>query len=442
MALSLAGHQARSSTLEMSSKPPKYTPRAVLCMHGIKTHAHWQKMAAELLGDNGLRVRLYDFGSYGLHKFLWRRANDDMVDRFYRYYGELFADKKLRLDGGTVGKRPSVVAHSFGTYILGYCMHKRKDVRFDKVVLCGSILPVDFDWDTLVSRGQVNFVRNEYGTNDFWTRHVGKFVERTGSSGCEPFLYSGVRMEQECFDEYRHSDYFEKGHIQNYWIPFLRKSPHLAASFTAIQGSSIRDSESYTKMLLGIREVDRAVYPDLPENNRLPWGLSQRWIQREKDIYTILVDGKDNVKGYLNAAPLADSVFEQVKRQGINNKDIDQEIAPFVPGKPLKLYFMSIGIAPDARHPAAMEELVKVFFAKLAGYAKMNIRVSEFAAVVWTNEGKRLCRAVGMDEVAKYTDTDGALHPVFWMSLSAKIASGRRYIGYTKALVDLYKVTG
>jgi hypothetical protein len=196
-------------------------------------------------------------------------------------------------------------------------------------------------------------------------------------------------------------------------------------------------------MLLGMRAIDKCVYPDLPENNRPPWGLSLQWIQREKDIYTILLDRDGNVKGYLNAVPLADSLFEQIKQEGINNKEIDpSKIERFAPGKPLKLYFMSIGITPDARHPAALEVLVKGFFAKLSDYARLNIRVSEFAAVGWSNEGRRLCKAVGMHEVARYKDTDGEFHPVFWMSLDAKIASDRKYTAFTRGLVDLYKVAG
>jgi pimeloyl-ACP methyl ester carboxylesterase len=424
----------------MPSKTSQYTPRAVLCLHGILTHAHWQKTASEVLGDDKLRVRLYDFGRYGIRKFLWRRANDDMVDQFYRYYSGVVSEKKLNLDSDSAGKRPSVVAHSFGTYIVGYCMQKRKDVRFDKIILCGSILPVTFDWQTLVTRGQVNFIRNEYGTDDFWTRNVGKFVSRTGSSGSERFHYDGIRMEQECFTDYRHSDYFEVGHIRNCWIPFLRKSPYLpASSLTVIHGKSIGDSESYTRLLLGMRSVDEAVYPDLPTSNRPPWGLSQQWIEKERDIYTILVDQEKRVKGYLNAAPVSDSLFERIKQEGINNRDIDGEkIEHFVSGRPLKLYFMSIGIAPDERHPSTMEVLVKGFFAKLAEYAKMNVRVSEFVAVAWSVEGKRLCKAIGMNEVSNYKDTNGDTHPVFWMSLTAKPSSKRRYGGYMRALIDVY----
>src|ERR1700746_2486262 len=203
----------------------QYRPRAVMCIHGIRTHAKWQKDAGEIFSVNLIPSCPYDFGKYGLHRFLFSFFNDRMVERFYRYYDEKVHEGDLKLNPENPAKRPSVIAHSFGTYIVGYCMLKRKDVRFDKVILCGSILPVDFDWITLFKRGQVNFVRNEYGTNDVWARNVKKFVSKTGSSGFEPFHYDGLRLEQECFPGYAHSDYFERGHIENNWLPFLRRSP-------------------------------------------------------------------------------------------------------------------------------------------------------------------------------------------------------------------------
>lgn len=66
-------------------------------------------------------------------------------------------------------------------------MQKYPDMRFDKIILCGSILPIDFDWSTLFDRDQVNFVRNEYGLRDFWASGVGSFIRDTGASGKKGF---------------------------------------------------------------------------------------------------------------------------------------------------------------------------------------------------------------------------------------------------------------
>ena len=59
--------------------------------------------------------------------------------------------------------RPSVIAHSFATYLLGNALLHYPYLRFNRVLLCGSILPPSFPWDAIIDRGQVQAVRNEYG---------------------------------------------------------------------------------------------------------------------------------------------------------------------------------------------------------------------------------------------------------------------------------------
>jgi pimeloyl-ACP methyl ester carboxylesterase len=132
-------------------------------------------------------------------------------------YRQELQDKDVKLEEGQC---PSIVAHSFGTYILGNALLKYDWLRFDKIILCGSILPQDFPWDELIERGQVQAVRNEYGTEDMPTRVVKWFVAGTGPSGRKGFSRSHSRFEQERF-EYTHSEYFDKGHMEAKWLPFL-----------------------------------------------------------------------------------------------------------------------------------------------------------------------------------------------------------------------------
>jgi serine/threonine-protein kinase len=119
-------------------------------------------------------------------------------------------------------ERPSIVAHSFGTYILGNAMLKYDWLRFEKIILCGSILPKDFPWDKLIERGQVQVVRNEHGVQDIWVRFVSWFVADTGPSGHDSFSVKHERLLQERFD-YEHSEYFDNGHMEAKWLPFLNE---------------------------------------------------------------------------------------------------------------------------------------------------------------------------------------------------------------------------
>jgi hypothetical protein len=88
------------------------------------------------------------------------------------------------------------------------------------VVLCGSILPIDFPWDLIIDRGQVQAVRNEFGIRDKWVVCVRGYVRGTGQSGYSGFTRSHERLVQQEFD-YNHSDFFERDHMQDCWLPFI-----------------------------------------------------------------------------------------------------------------------------------------------------------------------------------------------------------------------------
>ena len=181
----------------------------------------WQRAFAEVAGGAGLECRLdqWDFGYFSAPRFLAPWSRMAKVRWFRKTYetefgGALAATRSM--------ERPSIVAHSFGTYILGNALIRYPYLRFGRVLLCGSILPAKFPWDLLIERGQVQAVRNEYGTEDFWTRLVDVFVPGTGPSGRTGFQAKGVRLEQEKFT-FSHSEYFERSHMESQWIPFLKR---------------------------------------------------------------------------------------------------------------------------------------------------------------------------------------------------------------------------
>lgn len=196
-------------------------PKVVFPLHGIRTQAAWQRAFADVAQDAGWKCRLNEwyFGNFPIYQFLlpWSRAAK--VSWFRETYNKEVKHLGIVLNSN---KYPSVIAHSFGTYILGNAMLKYDYLRFNKVILCGSILPRDFPWSELIQQGQVQAVRNEYGVRDIWASCVGLFINQTGASGTKGFTCNHERFEQERFD-YDHSEYFEKGHMEAKWLPFLEK---------------------------------------------------------------------------------------------------------------------------------------------------------------------------------------------------------------------------
>ena len=198
------------------------SPMRVICpLHGIRTLAVWQKGLSDLAASCGWVCRLdrWSYGRFSLLAFFTPWSREAKLGWLRRQYDAETHDRRLLIEKG---QAPSVVAHSFGTYILGYTLLRFDFIRFNKVILCGSILPRDFPWDKLIERGQVQAVRNEFGVRDPWVIWVRWFVRGTGPSGASGFAYTHERFEQEEFD-FNHGDYFGIDHMEDRWIPFLNK---------------------------------------------------------------------------------------------------------------------------------------------------------------------------------------------------------------------------
>ena len=163
------------------------SPMRVICpLHGIRTLAVWQKGLSDLAGSYGWVCRLdrWSYGRFSLLAFFTPWSREATLGWLRRQYDAETHDRRLLIEKG---QAPSVVAHSFGTYILGYTLLRFDFIRFNKVILCGSILPRDFPWDQLIARGQVQAVRNEFGVRDPWVKWVRWFVRGTGPSGAVGF---------------------------------------------------------------------------------------------------------------------------------------------------------------------------------------------------------------------------------------------------------------
>lgn len=201
--------------------------KVVIPLHGIRTHAEWQRKFVDFTQypkyHDVLHCVLDDwsFGHFPLIKFLRRGERNKKIDWFRKQYYLFMNSRNTYL---AQGEYPSIVAHSFGTYILGHALEKYSYLKFDKIILCGSILPRTFDWKKIIERGQVREVRNEYGVQDIWVRRAQWFIADAGSSGYDGFAIAHDKLIQEKF-LYKHSEYFDKGHMEAFWIPFLLGTP-------------------------------------------------------------------------------------------------------------------------------------------------------------------------------------------------------------------------
>jgi len=432
-----------AATIDTKAKVPEYAPALAISVHGIRTDARWQKTFAEVLSGSSTRVASYDYGKYGAIRFLTPGLNDRKINQFYAWYSETVKSCPT-VDLSRYDKRPCLAAHSFGTWIVCNAMLKYDDIRFDKILLCGSILRRDFDWAKLFARDQVALVRNERGHQDPWPSWAARLVPDTGASGSAGFDWFVSVVEDKAYDEFAHGDFLHRRHIEEHWLPFFRQD---VSPLKVLHGRNIRDGEEFAKIVDYTGPViDNEVYGQLKNYAavEIPRTLSREWIKINPDIYTFLIDRKSgDPAGYLNAMPVDDTLYAAIRSGALPDNDVSASgIVIFDQDQTVKLYVMSIAVSEKYRRwdqglwNLAYVQLISGFLDKLSDYAKhRSIRATHFLATAWTDQGLRMCKSLAMSQVG----TDKFGDPIFEVEL-AKVSPNAK--GILPALRRLLRIYG
>jgi pimeloyl-ACP methyl ester carboxylesterase len=194
------------------------TPHVVFLLHGIRTRAEWQERIASVLAASlGVRPVPLRYGFFDVVRFLLplRAIRRPPVERTAR----LMRDERDRLGGARI----SIVAHSFGTYVLGQLLAREPDLVFHRAVLCGCILPSQFPWEDYRHRftaaGDGVQIVNDCGWRDVWPVLADSITWGYGSSGRFGFGHPRVR---DRFHRLAHSEFFADRFVRRFWAPFLR----------------------------------------------------------------------------------------------------------------------------------------------------------------------------------------------------------------------------
>ena len=162
--------------------------KIVVTLHGIRTRGHWQKQITPYLARHGLIPYHLDYGFFGVLSFMLPWTRESRV-RWLR--------NELRdLMDRTGARRVNIIAHSFGTWLAMEALEAENgNLRYDRVVLTGSIVRRAFPWQaTIVRRHWVQAVRNERATGDwvvrgaeFFSRLARPIALRAGATGADGF---------------------------------------------------------------------------------------------------------------------------------------------------------------------------------------------------------------------------------------------------------------
>ena len=189
--------------------------KVVVSLHGIRTRGLWQKDLSPLLSEQGWIYYPLDYGWFSVLFFIPSVPRKRKIEWFRERYREI----RNRYPDVI----PSIIAHSLGSWIVCKAIFKYENLRFDKVILAGSIVPDNFDWKTVYERNQVTAVRNDCGKKDIWARFSKFFAWGTGRSGFRGFSQKGDYVIEHLYSEYGHSSAFGYDHYLGEWVPFLRQ---------------------------------------------------------------------------------------------------------------------------------------------------------------------------------------------------------------------------
>jgi len=396
----------------------------VMSLHGIRTRGAWQKTLDENLSAADMICVAEDYGYLSLSGFLISSSFGGKATWFLQRYTAVRQKYDAKLADGAFRRYPSLVAHSFGTFIAAHSMIKYEEIRFEKMIICGSVLPPDFPWDLLFQRSQVIEVRHEYGMKDVWTTAC-RFLphKKIGASGRQGFQLDHPNFTEEPYPEYEHSDFFGESHIQDSWVPFLRKE---SKRFSVRHGREIERIDDFLGIFETTSQLDHLVFGHLDNYGEIEPSieLAKRWISVEPDVYTFLVDQREGrYVGYINSLFVRPQAIENLIQNGIPDNQMTEEVlaSSHEPG-PLVLCALAIAVDPSVRnigqgfHDTHVRTLLNGLCFKLEYYARhRRLMVSEIVAVGWTDEGRRICEGIlGMRRVAK----DRYGHPIFRLSMA------------------------
>lgn len=180
----------------------------VIAIHGMNTRGAWQEEFSWYLATTwgpSVPVAVYKYGIVIAGVVMaWRRRK---LRDGLRYKLAVLRDQARAQ--GFLGN-PDVIAHSFGTWLLGHLLEAElrrgpeEQLMFGRIILTGCVLRPDFDWKSLKDAGIIEDVLNHYGTKDLIVPLAQATIWDSGPSGRLGFDGDGVINIRA--EGYGHSD--------------------------------------------------------------------------------------------------------------------------------------------------------------------------------------------------------------------------------------------
>lgn len=192
---------------------PEPKSHLVILVHGIRDIARWQNEVGRALESEGFIVEHTSYGRLNLFRFLV-----PFTDRFRaKAVDRVWTDIQHAMDLHKQAE-VSIIAHSFGTYVVTRLLRKQFNLKLNRLILCGAVVRYNFEFEQIQDRF-VPPLLNDVGTADPWPAMAESLTTGYGSAGTFGFNRPGVR------DRYHngkgHGHFLNAEFARTYWAPFL-----------------------------------------------------------------------------------------------------------------------------------------------------------------------------------------------------------------------------
>lgn len=211
--------------LERAEEPLKYEKkeRVFFVLHGIRAaNRDWvSDLDREIKAAfPNSEVVTPSYGYLSALEFALPFLHSRPIRIFQSYYSDYFAINP--------GAPFHFIGHSNGTYILGRSLLSLSGMKFDRVVLAGSVLPRKYPWRKLLGR-QVKAVRNDQANRDWpvgilCSALTGLGRREIGTGGYEGFFDDDNNIVQNSFYNGGHGQALEPDNFASI-MAFLREGP-------------------------------------------------------------------------------------------------------------------------------------------------------------------------------------------------------------------------
>lgn len=193
--------------------------RILITVHGILTNAKWNAEVTRLASDQGWVVAPYDYGFTAPFVLLSKTLRRKEVARFQHWLDRIHQEHPYPI---------SIIAHSFGTYIVGrYLTGWGRDpppIPIEALILIGSILDPEIVWSE--RNHGVRRILNEVAPNDPWVKLMplvswSRRGDPLGRAGTKGFKHKVRILTQKKIDNYDHNNPLDSVVIRGRWLPFL-----------------------------------------------------------------------------------------------------------------------------------------------------------------------------------------------------------------------------